>query len=336
MVRNRPLLTIAIPTYNRSALLAVGLEHVASQIAVNPELAGKVDLLVVDNASTDDTEELVSRLQGRYSFLHYRKNERNYGIDGNIYRCTLHARGEYVHLLSDDDVLLPGGVQAVVEHIEHRPDVKFFFVNIRAFAGHYDSSRLGPPVFPNKGDLFFNDPADFISYCWVYLTFVSSFVLHRDTWFVSQNHESYVGTDIYLSFALFDHLAHSPVMCFVAEPVIAIRAHYSGNYRMFYAFAYQWRRLLLDHAPSLGFNRRQMEQTFRRSIRDDLLPRVINFRVNHQELDVASRKLVFENTRDFAAAWYRLYPFVYMPRALLKGLYRVAKPLQSLWSGAGR
>ena len=58
MSARTPLLTIAIPTYNRAADLAAALEHLAGQPGIS---GGEVELLVSDNCSTDATGEVVKK-----------------------------------------------------------------------------------------------------------------------------------------------------------------------------------------------------------------------------------------------------------------------------------
>ena len=105
----RPLLTIAIPTYNRSGFLAQLLEILA------PQLAGesRVELIISDNASPDDTPEVVASFREKGLALIYRRNETNIGPDANFLQCFEQARGEYLWLFGDDDIILPGGIRNI-------------------------------------------------------------------------------------------------------------------------------------------------------------------------------------------------------------------------------
>ena len=83
MQPDRPLLTIAIPTYNRSACLAQLLEALA------PQLMGesRVELIVSDNASPDDTSAVVAAFRDKGFALNYSRNETNIGADANFIKC---------------------------------------------------------------------------------------------------------------------------------------------------------------------------------------------------------------------------------------------------------
>lgn len=106
------LLSICIPTFERSALLEQSLRSILGQF---PEDA--VEIVVLDNASTDQTREVVEAAQGQHRCVRYIRNDVNIGLDRNAIRAIDEARGEYVFLFSDDDVLLPGSGAAILAAI---------------------------------------------------------------------------------------------------------------------------------------------------------------------------------------------------------------------------
>ena len=106
----KPLLTIAIPTFNRADRLKRCLEACLEQTA------GKsVELLVSDNASEDATQAFMTEFCKKNLAVSYVRNPENIGPDRNFLNCYNCAKGEYVLLLGDDDVLLPGAVDAILE-----------------------------------------------------------------------------------------------------------------------------------------------------------------------------------------------------------------------------
>src|SRR6185369_9922770 len=171
-----PLLTIAIPTYNRVKLLEETL------LSVIPQVTSQVEVLVCSNASQDGTDELMGGYCSRYPFIRYLKSEVNRGIDANIHKCTEEAAGEFVHLLSDDDLLLPGTVADLFVKIETYPEADFFFLNIRSFHAPLSEASMLPPNFTAVDDIVYTDKNAFFEYIWVFSTLMSSFVLRRRVW----------------------------------------------------------------------------------------------------------------------------------------------------------
>ncbi len=93
-----PVVTIAIPTYNRAdSYLQGAIEAALSQ--TYPYL----DIIVSDNASTDGTATLVNSFTD--TRLRYFRHERNIGANGNANFCLERAEGDYFLLLHDDDLV---------------------------------------------------------------------------------------------------------------------------------------------------------------------------------------------------------------------------------------
>ncbi|HLP81282.1 MAG TPA: glycosyltransferase family 2 protein [Nitrosomonas sp.] len=326
-----PLLSIAIPTYNRSSRLRECLNMLTERISELNYKASHIEIVVVDNASTDETAEVVKSFYLKFERLVYAKNDRNLGIDGNIHRCSQLATGVFVQLLSDDDVLLPGALLHLLEQIDRYSSADFLFLNPVTFVDSLPSDKeLKPEIFINS-DIVCVDQNQVIATCGIWLTFLSSFVFRRSAWNRSDSLEKYLGTDIYLSYALFDLLSKAAISIIVARPLIAARAHFSGSYRIFYAFGFQWAALLLERAPSLGFDFATMKRTLHRSIRQDLLRRVIGYRCDKSELTKEEIRYIFHGVRGLSPVSFLLWLSVKFPRRLLISLVVSIKYLRNLY-----
>ena len=114
----KPILSICIPTYNRSDLLELCLATVLPQIAIFGE---EVECVVSDNASPDKTAAIVDEYAKLYSIRYFRNNE-NIGGFANCTKCASElARGEYVFLIGDDDTLCAGSIDGILNMLR-RPD----------------------------------------------------------------------------------------------------------------------------------------------------------------------------------------------------------------------
>jgi glycosyltransferase involved in cell wall biosynthesis len=100
-LRPNPILSICISTFNRAKFLNVTLRHLFRLI---PENSSDVEIIVCDNASFDNTSEVVKPFLYRDDFL-YSRNKKNVGMVGNLYETAILANGEYVWLIGDDDLI---------------------------------------------------------------------------------------------------------------------------------------------------------------------------------------------------------------------------------------
>jgi glycosyltransferase involved in cell wall biosynthesis len=111
------LVTIGIPTYNRSRFLIHALTSAVEQDW--PEL----EVIVSDNASSDDTRAVCEPFLARYPFVRYTRHVSNIGAFRNFASVRERARGEYFMWLSDDDWLdrnyLPRCVELLARSPEH-------------------------------------------------------------------------------------------------------------------------------------------------------------------------------------------------------------------------
>ena len=129
------LLTIIVSTYNRSAFVTANVRWLLSHLQ---SLQGLVDLIVVDNASTDDTEERLASFTNDTHFRYFRNNA-NVGMLGNLQVCSTVVSTKHVWIIGDDDFIVPENLAHVVHMLIKNPNIPFIFVNF----GVYYRERLG-------------------------------------------------------------------------------------------------------------------------------------------------------------------------------------------------
>jgi glycosyltransferase involved in cell wall biosynthesis len=115
--KRAPRVTIVIPTYNRAGpLLEQAIESVLGQDY--PEL----DLLVLDDGSSDETPSLLERYAERHPGRFRSDRHDNIGQAKTLNRGYEMAQGELLGYLNSDDVLLPGAISKLVAAMEANPD----------------------------------------------------------------------------------------------------------------------------------------------------------------------------------------------------------------------
>jgi hypothetical protein len=137
-----PLLSVCIPTYNRAHLLRVALQALLPQVK---QAGNLVEVWVSDNASPDNTPEVVeaSRSLGP---LRYSRNASNLGYHGNTVKLSTElATGEYVWVLGDDDVLMPGALRRILDALQANREIDSFYLNygIADYPGDWPADATG-------------------------------------------------------------------------------------------------------------------------------------------------------------------------------------------------
>ena len=129
----QPRWSVMIPTYNCARTLTSTIDSVLVQ-APGPE---EMEIVVVDDASSDDVEAVVARHRERVA-LH--RQPKNLGVPANLTACIRLARGEIVHILHGDDEVRPGFYDAMGRAMAH-PDVGAAFC--RQIFADATGARLG-------------------------------------------------------------------------------------------------------------------------------------------------------------------------------------------------
>ncbi len=133
----KKMLSICIPTYNRPELLKKAL-----LIFLDEAESLGVDVYISDDSTNNKTQRMVSELQKKYRNIHYRKNEKPHGIEGNFFTVLSMADTKYKWLLGDDDSLTKGSIERVLKILNGHKDLDALIVN---------ACRLKDKRYPEKG-----------------------------------------------------------------------------------------------------------------------------------------------------------------------------------------
>jgi abequosyltransferase len=241
MQPERPLLTIAIPTYNRSASLSLLLDALAPQLAHEP----RVELIISDNASTDETPQIVASWRERGLLCRSRRNESNIGADANFIECYEMAGGEYVWIVGDDDIILPGALPEVLNWLEKR---RWDLVHItpEEFRGSRIPRRQRS--FTRKV-LEYDNPRDFALRVSTGFTFISSMIVRKAAVESRRHHDfrGLIGTNLAQLAWIFTLLDGRPQCACLLDPLVASRVENSGGYGACQVFGTNLHRIVDEY-----------------------------------------------------------------------------------------
>lgn len=114
-----PIITTIIPTYRRPALLRRAVESVQAQSFAD------VKICIYDNASGDETEDVVTEIMQRDKRVHYTKRPRNIGPGPSMVQAVSVVDTPLFSLLNDDDFLLPDLYLRATSAVAERPEIGF-------------------------------------------------------------------------------------------------------------------------------------------------------------------------------------------------------------------
>lgn len=119
----KPLLSVCIPTFNRAGVLQ---ECVESIVRCTSFGEGKIEIVVSDNVSTDETMAIMEGYVEKYEHILYNRNEKNIGGDLNFIKVLSLASGVFIKLHNDYCVFTEDGLNYMVHRIDELRDEKPF------------------------------------------------------------------------------------------------------------------------------------------------------------------------------------------------------------------
>lgn len=127
--------SILIPVYNRGSLIQETVQSALDQTYKN------IEIIIVDNQSTDDTWEILQRLVLQDDRIKIFQNETNIGPVRNWERCINEASGQYGKILWSDDLIASQFLEKTVPYLED-DDVGFVFTGTEIFIDGTDKKTL--------------------------------------------------------------------------------------------------------------------------------------------------------------------------------------------------
>ncbi|MFL1453594.1 glycosyltransferase family 2 protein [Marinobacter sp. GN3S48] len=123
---DKPLVTVIVPAYNASDFIAETLESILNQTYDN------LQVIVVDDGSTDDTARIVQSYSPRVNYIHQANSG---GCAAPRNRGLKHAQGEFVTFFDADDIMLPDKLTRQVDALTQHPNAVMCITNYCNFTG---------------------------------------------------------------------------------------------------------------------------------------------------------------------------------------------------------
>jgi len=136
------LVTVAISTYNSSEFIIETLESIHAQSYSN------IELIVSDDASTDNSLELVKEWVGipknreRFSKIQILEVSENTGPSANANRKLKVATGEWIKFLGSDDTMMPDCIEKNIQYIAENPETRVLFSRINIYKDTFEADNF--------------------------------------------------------------------------------------------------------------------------------------------------------------------------------------------------
>jgi len=321
-----PVLTIAIPTYNRSAFLSQLLLCLCGDLRNE----SRVELIVSDNCSMDDTPAVVSRYQGEGLAIRYLRNQANIGADANFVQCFESALGKYVWIIGDDDLLVPGAVPAILAYCE---SANYDMLYVSQFALKVEPDKLTRIKIADAIEI--RDPREYARRIDVFFTFISANIVNKDrvTASTQRDFSELIGTNLGQLGWTYSALNCFEQGLFIKDRLLGARVNNAGGYALFNVFGPNLKRVTESWVKNVDVQKVILNGTLRRFLPGFALK---HKRSNNPFKDEGPiQKILTPVFKKNPRYWVCLYPILVLPfvfAACWFVIIRTYNRLTTLWS----
>lgn len=310
MSKESNILTIAIPTFNRPFHIQNAIESIVKQYRDG------VDILISDNSENEDTSKIVKEKFSKLSYTKYVKNSINIGPDANFLQCLNLAKGKFVLILSDDDMLLEGALDEIIDIILDFPNIPIIYLNHYSWEGPI--SRKLTPRIPIEVNQFISN----LSYD---LTLVSAIVFNKNKFLEIKDSSRFIGSYLLQTGIAMEMIGRDGFGMITGKVCLSVQKTSGefGRYDVYQVFAINWKDILLNAYHNGYIHRSTVRKAYSRTIFPFLTKATLGWR--HDETInqyVKNKKLLFKVTKFYLNAWLFLYPAAIAPKFLISLLFK--------------
>lgn len=155
------VLTLCIPTYNRGYCIKEQIERLHS---CPKNILDMIEIIISDNCSTDDTQYIVETAIENGFNCRYIRNSINVGMDANFINCAKNAKGRYVWVLGDDDIIIIDSLVRIVKILDVPQEYGLLHI--------YQKNNLYSNI------AYINDTEQMIKYVSYFITYISANIVN--------------------------------------------------------------------------------------------------------------------------------------------------------------
>lgn len=318
----QPILSICIPTYNRAKKLKECLESVRIQLANSTDLNEMVEVVISNNASTDETESIIEHYKPLFKNYRYTKNQHNIGLDKNVINVVKSAHGTYCWYLGDDDTIIDGGIRHILSLLQTN---KYDVLTVEAEPVTKHTTPSKAKKFREDSIIEVIDPNEFYFRGFCQGGF-SVLVFNRELWLKCLNEEKYLPHWVYFETVLHMLIKTKKHMVNVHEFVVVTGqdCRWSENGTEIYTFINS--NLLLERMIEFGFDKERITTDLRKNKKQIF---IILLRAKGHGLTINKENLTYIYTKSHVGPLY-LLPITliyFIPNSIIVAIRTIKKKI---------
>jgi abequosyltransferase len=222
--KSKPLLSICIPTYNRSIFLKEALD------SIQTKYLDQIEIVISDDPCSSETQKIVQSFSSKFKHLIYHSSSDNLGFDRNLLKTIELSNGKYCHLFGDDDAFFPFSIDALIENLEKNCDL--YLSNRISFDFGMRNQLESTPWIKDHADdqiFSFNSVEEWIHYLdrcnnlGALFAFMSSVTFKKEYWNRKKVDTQFIGSFYVFVPQLLSSICNNCTLCVIKQPLIKHR-----------------------------------------------------------------------------------------------------------------
>lgn len=303
------LLSILIPTYNREKYLKKALESI--EISIEKNLNSKIEILVSDNNSIDQTQKLLDSFKGKFLSknikFRYWKNEKNLGFDGNFSKLFLESSGEFCWIFGDDEYLLPRKLEKIIKVLEENKNMGLLHIK-------NTSEKKEERKYTKEESCKYIKEVNYM------ISFITANIFNKKYVETNMNVSDFIGSNLIQELYYFQSIYNSEFNLILLEKIFSTdQAKNGGNYKLFKTFGTEQNKIF-EFFKQYGLEQKSIE-IINQKMLTKFFPNYI-LKNDDKWVDENIRIELEKNYRCYKEYWIFCYPLIKLPKKISK-LYLV-------------
>ena len=315
------LLSICVPTYNRAACLDLALARISHQIKESGRQ--DIEVLVANNASTDNTQEIINKHKKANPYIETFTHNNNIGPDRNFISLVAAAKGRYCWIFGDDDILMDGALLEVTGILANNADLGLLHVS-----GSYHTDvrdvQMKRRVTSDCCEVFIGKEA-FVERIGLFITFITGNIFNRSYLQETIDVRQFAGSNVVHVAFYVQSILKGRINIYSGVLIYSAMSDNTGGYRLFQTFGPNLDAVLSYFTP-YGFKKKWIG-SIQRKLCVSFFPQFI-VRVRTKPSRFSSEniaKTLLPTFRQYGAFWFFVYPLVSLPQFAREPYYRCCR-----------
>jgi len=304
------LLSICIPTYNRATFLAQCLDSILLSIK---GFENDVEIIISDNASTDNTQDVIAAYKERFQLIKCNRNNEN-KIDENFWIVAKLSKGKFIWLLGDKRNLFEDSIRKILKEI--KSGYNLIITNFTLYSEN-EQKIVKEKSYEVDEDIVFNNHNQLLKYFGLELGHISQVVFNRNMLDFTNYEEymQYLKSGWSFLYVIYKGVFNATNVIFLNE------SFYIKKAKM---LKYDWVKpfvvgsaFILDKIERIGYDIKIVSYARNKTIRHYIIPHLIYDKKNNAA-KLSRYGCIYSNYKSSSSFWLYCLPIILIPSFLIK------------------